>query len=139
MSADKIMLLGVNHKTAPVEIRERLAFTDNPGAPYMALQAIPGCEEFCFLSTCNRVEVLFSAADGDVTERKIREFLFAGSMSYEEAEQYIYLHKGEDSINHLFRVGLDQTFISGWCESGLHDSGGTADSWTAEAGLSGCI
>jgi glutamyl-tRNA reductase len=113
MSADKIMLLGVNHKTAPVEIRERLAFSDNPGAPYMALKAIPGCEEFCFLSTCNRVEVLFSSSDSGETERKIREFLFAGSMSYEEAGKYVYLYKGEVAIKHLFRVGasLDSMIV----------------------------
>lgn len=107
------MLLGVNHKTAPVEIRERLAFADDPGAPYLALQAIPGCEEFCFLSTCNRVEVLFIAPDGEETERRIRDFLFAGSMSYEEAGKYVYLYKGKDAISHLFRVGssLDSMIV----------------------------
>jgi glutamyl-tRNA reductase len=113
MSVDKVMLLGVNHKTAPVEIRERLAFSDNPGAPYMALGAIPGCEEFCFLSTCNRVEVLFSTSNGEETERQIRDFLFANSMSYEEAGKYVYLHKGENAIRHLFRVGasLDSMIV----------------------------
>jgi glutamyl-tRNA reductase len=113
MSADKVMLLGVNHKTAPVEIRERLAFSDNPGAPYMALRAIPGCDEFCFLSTCNRVEVLFSASNGEETERQIRDFLFANAMTYEEAGKYVYLHKGEEAIRHLFRVGasLDSMII----------------------------
>jgi glutamyl-tRNA reductase len=113
MSADKVMLLGVNHKTAPVEIRERLAFSGNPGAPYMALRAIPGCEEFYFLSTCNRVEVLFITSQGANTERKIRDFLFANSMSYEEAGKYVYLYKGEDAINHLFRVGasLDSMIV----------------------------
>jgi len=113
MSADKIMLLGVNHKTAPVEIRERLAFADDPSTPYLALQAIPGCEEFCFLSTCNRVEVLFTAQNGEETERKIRNFLFAGSMSYEEAGKYVYLYKGKDAIGHLFRVGssLDSMIV----------------------------
>lgn len=105
MSANKVMLLGVNHKTAPVEIRERLAFTDDPGAPFRALKAIPGCDEFCFLSTCNRVEVIFTSSSGEETERKVRDFLFAGSMTYDEAGQYVYLHRGEDAIRHLFRVG----------------------------------
>ncbi len=105
MSANKIMLLGVNHKTAPVEIRERLAFPDDPGTPFRELKMIPGCEEFCFLSTCNRVEVIFSTANGEETEKKIRDFLFAGSMSYEEAGKYVYLYRGEDAIRHLFRVG----------------------------------
>lgn len=113
MAADKIMLLGVNHKTAPVEIRERLAFTNDPGAPFLAMQAISGCDEFCFLSTCNRVEVIFVTSGGDETERKIRDFLFAGSMSYEEAGKYIYLHKGAEAISHLFRVGasLDSMIV----------------------------
>lgn len=113
MTAEKIMVLGVNHKTAPVEIRERLAFSDDPGAPCRALKAISGCDEFCFLSTCNRVEVIFVTSQGEEVERKIRDFLFAGAMSYEEAGRYIYLHQGEKAIRHLFRVGagLDSMII----------------------------
>ncbi len=113
MSAERIMLLGVNHKTAPVEIRERLAFSADPGAPFREIKVIPGCDEFCFLSTCNRVEVLFVASGGDDTERRIRDFLFAGSLSYQEAGKFVYLHKGEDAVRHLFRVGasLDSMIV----------------------------
>jgi glutamyl-tRNA reductase len=113
MSAEKIMILGVNHKTAPVEIRERLAFTNDPGTPYRELKVIPGCEEFTFLSTCNRVEVLFVSSTPTETEKKVRNFLFNNSMSYEEADQYVYLHQGEDAIQHLFRVGasLDSMIV----------------------------
>ncbi|MFC1837142.1 glutamyl-tRNA reductase [Thermodesulfobacteriota bacterium] len=113
MSAEKIMILGVNHKTAPVEIRERLAFTNDPGTPYRELKVIPGCEEFTFFSTCNRVEVLFVSSTPEETERKIRNFLFNDSMSYEEAGQYAYLHQGEAAIQHLFRVGasLDSMIV----------------------------
>jgi len=113
MSAEKIMVLGVNHKTAPVDIRERLAFTNDPGTPYREIKVIPGCEEFTFLSTCNRVEVLFVTSKPAETEKKIRNFLFGGAMSYEEAEQYIYLHQGEEAIKHLFRVGasLDSMIV----------------------------
>ena len=107
------MVIGVNHKTAPVEIRERLAFSNDPGTPYRELSVIPGCEEFCFLSTCNRVEVLFVSPTPQETERKIRNFLFNKSMSYEEAGRYIYLHQGEAAIQHLFRVGasLDSMIV----------------------------
>ncbi len=113
MSAEKILILGVNHKTAPVEIRERLAFTNDPGTPYRALAVIEGCEEFCFLSTCNRVEVIFVSSTPQETELKIRDFLFNKSMSYEEAGRYVYLHQGEEAILHLFRVGasLDSMII----------------------------
>jgi glutamyl-tRNA reductase len=113
MSAEKIMILGVNHKTAPVEIRERLAFTNDPGTPFRELAVIPGCEEFCFLSTCNRVEVLFVSPTPEETERKIRDFLFNKSMSYDDAGRYVYLHQGEAAIQHLFRVGasLDSMIV----------------------------
>ncbi|MEJ2268913.1 MAG: glutamyl-tRNA reductase [Desulfobulbaceae bacterium] len=113
MSAEKIMILGVNHKTAPVEIRERLAFSNDPGTPYREIAVIPGCEEFCFLSTCNRVEVMFVSSTPAETERKIRDFLFNQSMSYDEAGKYVYLHQGEAAIEHLFRVGasLDSMIV----------------------------
>ena len=113
MSAEKIVILGVNHKTAPVEIRERLSFSNDPGTPFRELAVIPGCEEFSFLSTCNRVEVVFVSSTPEETERKVRDFLFNKSMSYDEAGQYVYLHQGEDAINHLFRVGasLDSMIV----------------------------
>lgn len=105
MSVDRIYILGVNHKTAPVEIRERLAFTNDPGTPYRELKVIPGCDEFCFLSTCNRVEVIFVSSQGAETERRVRDFLFGGQISYQEADKYVYLHQGEAALSHLFRVG----------------------------------
>ena len=113
MPAEKILILGVNHKTAPVEIRERLAFANDPGTPYREMAVIPGCDEFCFLSTCNRVEVIFISPTAKETERKIRDFLFNKSMSYEEAGKYVYLHQGEAAIEHLFRVGasLDSMIV----------------------------
>lgn len=113
MSAEKIIILGVNHKTAPVEIRERLAFADDAGAPFRELKKISGCDEFCFVSTCNRVEVIFVSDSGEKTEQEIRNFLFAGRMSYEEAGRYAYIFKGEQAISHLFRVGasLDSMIV----------------------------
>ena len=54
-----IVLIGVNHKTAPIELRERLAISscDLPEATH-ALAAVPGVTECMILSTCNRVEIL---------------------------------------------------------------------------------
>ncbi|MBW2485268.1 MAG: glutamyl-tRNA reductase, partial [Deltaproteobacteria bacterium] len=77
------------------------------------MAVIPGCDEFCFLSTCNRVEVIFISPTAEETERKIRDFLFNKSMSYDEAGKYVYLHQGEAAIEHLFRVGasLDSMIV----------------------------
>ena len=104
MSVDQILVLGVNHKTAPVEVREKLAFPDID-VPLAKLGEIPGCTEFCFLSTCNRVEVIFTSATPEKTVRHIRSFLFAdSSLNDEEATHYTYLYTKEDAINHLYKV-----------------------------------
>lgn len=114
MLADTITVLGVNHKTAPVEVRERLAFAGDCETPIRELKAIPGCDELCFLSTCNRVETFFVSRDKETTERAVREFLFAGSkMSIDEAAKYTYCHHGKDAVQHIFRVAasLDSMIV----------------------------
>jgi glutamyl-tRNA reductase len=114
MSVDSIFILGVNHKTAPVEVREKLAFTDDPEAPFRHFKSIDGCDEFCFLSTCNRVEVIFSAFKKDSALLEIRRFLFQDSnLSDEESEKYTYLHQGSEAITHIYRVAssLDSMIV----------------------------
>jgi glutamyl-tRNA reductase len=105
MSVDSILILGVNHKTAPVAVREQLAFTSDPERPFRKLKEISGCSEFCFLSTCNRVEVIFTSLHQQETIRSIKQFLFAASnIREEEIDNFIYLHRGADAVNHLYRV-----------------------------------
>ncbi|MFH7321123.1 glutamyl-tRNA reductase [Desulfurivibrio sp. D14AmB] len=105
MLAEKIACLGVNHQTAPVEIREKLTFSGDCLNPLVRIRQIPGCDECCFLSTCNRVEVLLVADPAAETLEKVRDFLFAGSgLSREEAIKYSYLFTGAEAINHVFRV-----------------------------------
>ncbi|MFU8819445.1 MAG: glutamyl-tRNA reductase [Desulfurivibrio sp.] len=105
MLAEKIACLGVNHQTAPVEIREKLAFSGDCLNPLVQIKEIPGCDECCFLSTCNRVEVLLVVDPKADTLMAVRDFLFAGSgLSGEEAAKYSYLFTGSEAINHVFRV-----------------------------------
>ena len=113
MSVDQILVLGVNHKTAPVEVREKLAFPDIE-VPLAKLSEVPGCAEFCFLSTCNRVEVIFTSATPEKTVRHIRSFLFADSnLNDDDAIKYTYLHTGADAVNHLYKVAssLDSMIV----------------------------
>ncbi len=105
MLAEKIACLGVNHQTAPVEIREKLAFADDCLSPLVQIKEIIGCDECCFISTCNRVEVLLVGKAGDATIAAARDVLFADSgLSGAEAAQYSYLFTGSAAINHVFRV-----------------------------------
>ena len=99
----KFHLIGVNHKTAPVEVRERLAIPDSrlPEA-IRRLAAHPGVEEGLILSTCNRVEVLVQTTNGTVDLRGfLRDYFQLNPTDY---ESHLYeFHEG-DAVRHLFRV-----------------------------------
>ncbi len=113
-SADHIMVLGVNHKVAPVEVREKLAFPQSCGSVLLEILSIDGCRECCFLSTCNRVEVYFTSQTPDTTADNVRRFLFSESgLSDADARRYSYLHQDREAITHLFRVAasLDSMIV----------------------------
>jgi len=105
MLAENIVIIGVNHKTAPVAVREKLAFSGDCAGPLLTLMNIEGCRECCFLSTCNRVEVIFVASNPAIAAVAVRSFLFANSgLADGEAQQYSYLHQGQDAVTHLYQV-----------------------------------
>lgn len=105
MSVDRIQILGVNHKTAPIEVREKLSFSGDPEVPYQLLKGIDDCNEFCFLSTCNRVEVIYISGRQEDAAHAIRRVLFSNcTLSDDEAMEYTYLHQGRAAVTHLFRV-----------------------------------
>lgn len=102
----KLLVTGLNHNTAPVEVRERLAF--NEAALHGALDHLrlhPGFLEGMILSTCNRVEVAVTAEESVNCEAAIETFL-AGetNVSRDWIAPYLYHHAGSDAIRHLFRV-----------------------------------
>jgi glutamyl-tRNA reductase len=102
----KLFITGLNHRTAPVEVRERLAFEDT--ALPLALGKLkqrPGLLEGMILSTCNRVEVTVAAEEQADAEATVEHFL-ADSRSVERAwvSPYLYRHDGRDAVSHLFRV-----------------------------------
>ena len=103
-----IILVGVNHKTAPVEIRERLAFSDEACAEGLR-RLVDGevVREGLIVSTCNRVEIL-SATTTEQTESgagRLAQFLDAsGQLPAGFLNKHLYSHTNEDAIRHLFRV-----------------------------------
>lgn len=99
----KILLTGLNHKTAPVELRERLAIApQNLAAETQALLAHPGIREGLILSTCNRVEVLI-CHDGDDPE--LPEYLNRHfSLDAKTLGQHLYQYRDAEAVRHLFRV-----------------------------------
>jgi glutamyl-tRNA reductase len=104
MPDENIILLGVNHKTTPVEIREKIALSGGYHEPLAALKKIPGLRESYLLSTCNRVELLLVADSAAGVEEGIVSFLFGDRLPRDESRRYLYLLYGQDAVRHLFMV-----------------------------------
>ena len=111
-----LIVVGLSHKTAPVEIRERLAVPESRlGEALTRLCSYPGVKEGILLSTCNRVEVYSVVEDVDTGYGRIQEFLADThlSLSSEQLTPHLYWHTGDRAIAHLFRVAssLDSMII----------------------------
>jgi glutamyl-tRNA reductase len=103
-----IVLVGLNHKTAPVEVRERLAFSDEACAA--SLRSLVDGEvvrEGLIVSTCNRVEILATSAGqkGEDAVGRLSHFLSdARAVPVELFSGHLYTHADEAAIRHVFRV-----------------------------------
>lgn len=108
-----LIALGLNHQTAPLAFRERVAIDAGqlPGA-LAALQAVDGVEEAALLSTCNRTEVYVQVAEGK--EAGVAAWLADHhQLSADALSGYLYVHRDDDAVRHLFRVatGLDSLIL----------------------------
>ncbi len=110
-----LVAVGLNHKTAPVEIRERLSFPEHVLPQSLQslrdAKAVDGC---VILSTCNRTEIYAAVLDVKQGLASIKK-VFADCLADElcEIDNYIYLHTLYDAVHHLFRVtaGLDSMIL----------------------------
>jgi len=102
----QIVIVGLNHRTAPVEVRERLAFpADTIGHALRTLVEPRWIAEGAILSTCNRVEVCVLAEEGYRGTESVKEFLSAfHGISLRELDSYLYHQAEEEAVRHLFRV-----------------------------------
>jgi glutamyl-tRNA reductase len=102
----KLLVTGVSHKTAPVEVRECLAFREEALPAALAdLKAREGVAEALILSTCNRVEVTVTTEDGADAQAIVDSFLADHkAVSPHTIGPHLYRHEGRDAIHHLFRV-----------------------------------
>ena len=111
-----IIVVGLSHKTAPVEVREMLAVPDSRlGEALHRLCAYPGVREGVMLSTCNRVEVYAVVDEVDAGFARVQEFLADThlSLSSEQLTPHLYWQTDERAISHLFRVAasLDSMIV----------------------------
>ncbi|MBN1614427.1 MAG: glutamyl-tRNA reductase [Deltaproteobacteria bacterium] len=102
-----LVIIGMNHRTAPLQIRERLspAPCGDRQNPLPLLIAISDVREALYLATCNRVEILADICESNRAVSAIQEFLIReGQICADELQGYIYIHYGSDAVRHLFRV-----------------------------------
>lgn len=102
----KLWLTGLNHRSAPVAVRERLAFSESELPRALAeLRATPGIAEAMILSTCNRVEVAVAADDAcDAADAVIAWLCRDRQLDRSWLEPHLYAFADHDAIRHVFRV-----------------------------------
>jgi len=109
----RLLAVGINHKTAPIEIRERVAFaTDRLPEALHDLRARSRVEEAAILSTCNRTELMCCVKDTTADE----VVTWLGDYHHLRKDQvapYIYLHPEQNAVRHMLRVasGLDSMIL----------------------------
>ena len=105
-------ILGLNHTTAPVEIREQVIYSGDDIARALAeLVQLQGIDEAVILSTCNRTEFYLDSDDVGVTA--LATWLKGDQSLSEDAEAALFTLNNEEAIRHLFRVacGLDSMVL----------------------------
>ncbi|HXW68645.1 MAG TPA: glutamyl-tRNA reductase [Dissulfurispiraceae bacterium] len=102
----KVLVIGLNHKTANVETREKLAFNGvKLEEGVFGLSKIPEVKEVALLSTCNRVEIYTSVSDTSAAAENIKNFLSSfHSIIRKDFEESLYSHTESDAVRHVLRV-----------------------------------
>jgi glutamyl-tRNA reductase len=101
-----IIVVGLSHKTAAVEVREKVAFAPTQmEKPLNAVVALPDITEAVIVSTCNRVEIYATTRDVAGGMARLKRFLadYHG-LELETLESHLYSYHGEDATRHVFRV-----------------------------------
>src|SRR3982751_6913366 len=96
-----LIALGLNHQTAPLALRERVAF-DAAALPaaLAALRALPGVEEAAVVSTCNRTEIYAEVSEG-AEDEPARWLAQSQGLAPDAHASYLYRHADGDAVRHL--------------------------------------
>jgi len=110
-----LLTLGINHTTAPVEVRERVAINEeNLGLALKKLITVPQVDEAAIISTCNRTELYCEVNQADEGKEEILSWLNSfHNLNSNDTEPYIYDHLDDSVVRHIFRVasGLDSMVL----------------------------
>lgn len=111
----RIIVVGLSHKTAPVEIRERLSFNQEAIESGLSmLSSKKHIEECMIISTCNRVEIYAVSENADICVESVKEFLSEfHSISQDDFSPYLYISIGHMAVRHFYKVasGIDSMVV----------------------------
>ncbi len=101
-----IVVVGLSHKTAPVDVREKLSFPEAVVQDALrSLSGYDGIRECIIVSTCNRVEIYASVLDTVYGVEQIKKFISDyHKLSPESLEHALYIHRDDQAVRHVFRV-----------------------------------
>jgi glutamyl-tRNA reductase len=102
----ELLVVGLNYKTAPIEIRECLAFPEDKLEDALSkVHDLSSVKENMIVSTCNRVEVYAATRETEKAIRDLKEFFSRyHGLPLKEFEKRLYTHVGEEAVRHIFRV-----------------------------------
>ena len=103
----EIFIVGLNHRSAPIEVRESVAFEKSQITEALGrLRNLSAIRESVILTTCNRVEVVAAAPETDRAMQAVKGFLDQqrSSSNNGSLSDHLYTYRGADAVRHLFRV-----------------------------------
>ena len=113
-----IINIGMNHKTAQVELRECLSNdSENPGIAIIRMQESDYIKEGFFLSTCNRIESLFTTSNAYRAKKSMISIISElGGIQEEDLIPHLYINEDMEAVRHIFRVAssLRSVFPINW-------------------------
>ena len=112
--SDALVAVGLSHRTAPIDVRERFALGERRRTEWVEnLTGRPGVSECVVLSTCNRTECYLAGSDAETLDRLGREALCEVSGLGAEGDSYLATLEGASAVRHLFRVtgGLESLIV----------------------------
>ena len=112
---NRLLLIGINHQTAPVSVREQVYFSeDESRKALLSLLEFPEIFEAFFLSTCNRTEILVVTKDILLATQQVQKvFTASKNLSLEVVQPFFYVLEDENASRHMFQVaaGLDSMVL----------------------------
>ncbi|QQY79552.1 glutamyl-tRNA reductase [Keratinibaculum paraultunense] len=107
-----LALIGVNHNISPIEVREKVSFTESMRIEASSMLLDKSINEIVILSTCNRSEIYIASENIENSTKEVKKF-YSVFFNFPQIEKYLFIKKGKEVVDHLYMVasGLDSLVL----------------------------